>query len=95
MAHPFEAFTHIQNGRDPVATDSRKPEAENSVEASCLESLVQRRLGARVRKLRVIVRHDGVILQGLASTYYAKQLAQHAAMDLAELPIVANEIEVC
>ena len=50
---------------------------------------------ARVRKLRVIVRHDGVILQGLASTYYAKQLAQHAAMDLADLPIVANEIEVC
>ncbi|HEV8063109.1 MAG TPA: BON domain-containing protein [Gemmataceae bacterium] len=62
---------------------------------SCLETLVQRRLGARVRKLRVIVRHDGVILQGLASTYYAKQLAQHAAMDLADLPIVANEIEVC
>ncbi len=64
-------------------------------DASCLETLVQRRLGARVRKLRVIVRHDGVILQGLASTYYAKQLAQHAAMDLADLPIVANEIEVC
>jgi hypothetical protein len=34
-------------------------------------------------------------LQGLASTYYAKQLAQHAAMDLADLPILANEIEVC
>ena len=52
-------------------------------------------MGARVRKLRVIIRHNGVVLQGLASTYYAKQLAQHAAMDLADLPIVANEIEVC
>jgi hypothetical protein len=78
-----------------VLADSREPNALINDEASCLESLVQRRLGARIRKLRVIVRHDGVILQGLASTYYAKQLAQHAAMDLAELPIVANEIEVC
>ena len=69
--------------------------AENSASASCLETLVQRRMGARVRKLRVIVQHNGVVLQGLASTYYAKQLAQHAAMDLADLPIVANEIEVC
>lgn len=78
-----------------MLTDSQDPHAEVSDEASCLESLVQRRLGARVRNLRIIVRHDGVILQGLASTYYVKQLAQHAAMDLAELPIVANEIEVC
>jgi hypothetical protein len=78
-----------------VLTHSRESEPENGADVSCLETLVQRRLGARVRKLRVIVRHDGVILQGLASTYYAKQLAQHAAMDLADLPIVANEIEVC
>ena len=78
-----------------MVADSRERETENSAEASCLESLVQRRLGARVRKLRIIVRHDGVILQGLTSTYYAKQLAQHAAMDLADLPLVANEIEVC
>ena len=78
-----------------MLTDSREANVELSDEASCLESLVQSRLGARVRKLRVILRHDGVILQGLASTYYAKQLAQHAAMDLGEWPIVANEIEVC
>jgi hypothetical protein len=64
-------------------------------EGANLETLVQRRMGARVRKLRVIVQQNGVVLQGLASTYYAKQLAQHAAMDLADLPIVANEIEVC
>ena len=61
----------------------------------CLESLVQRRLGSRVRDLRVVVRHDGVILQGRAATYHAKQLAQHAAMELASMPILANDIEVC
>jgi len=59
-----------------------------------LELLVQRRLGSRVRDLRVIVRHEGVILQGRAATYHAKQLAQHAAMELGELPILANDIEV-
>jgi hypothetical protein len=78
-----------------VFTQPDTPVAENSNDGACLETLVQRRMGARVRKLRVIVQHNGVVLQGLASTYYAKQLAQHAAMDLADLPIVANEIEVC
>jgi hypothetical protein len=59
-----------------------------------LELQVQRRLGGRIRDLRVIVRQDGVILQGRAATYHAKQLAQHAAMELADLPILANDIEV-
>jgi hypothetical protein len=59
-----------------------------------LELQVQRRLGTRIRDLRVIVGDRGVILQGRSSTYHAKQLAQHAAMELAALPILANEIEV-
>jgi hypothetical protein len=59
-----------------------------------LESLLQRRLGNRVRDLCVSVRPEGVILRGRAATYHAKQLAQHAAMELTELPILANDIEV-
>jgi hypothetical protein len=59
-----------------------------------LESLVQRRLGGRVRNLRVVVRQDGIILQGRTHTYHAKQLAQHAAMELGTLPIISNDIEV-
>jgi hypothetical protein len=62
--------------------------------AEHLESLLQRRIGGRVRDLRVVLKHNGIILQGRAATYHAKQLAQHAAMDLAGLPIVANDIEV-
>ena len=65
------------------------------IAAENLESLVQRRLGNRIRDLHVIVRNDGVILRGRAPTYHAKQLAQHAAMELGDLPIVANDIEVC
>ena len=62
--------------------------------AENLEMQLQQRLGSRVRELRVLVRHDGVVLKGWASTYHAKQLAQHAVMDLIDLPILGNEIEV-
>ena len=59
-----------------------------------LEALLARRLGSRVRNLRVVVRQDGLILQGRTETYHAKQIAQHTAMEVADLPIVANQIEV-
>jgi hypothetical protein len=60
-----------------------------------LEALLQCRLGSRVRDLRVQFYPKGVVIQGRAATYHAKQLAQHAAMELADLPILANDIEVC
>jgi hypothetical protein len=60
-----------------------------------LEERVQHRLSGRIHDLRVLVRDDGLILQGRAHTYYAKQLAQHAVMEASPLPIRANEIEVC
>ena len=63
-------------------------------DAEHLELQLQRRVGSRVRDLRVLRRPSGVVLQGRASTYHAKQLAQHAAMEILGQPIVANEIEV-
>ena len=65
-----------------------------SSEEEGLESMLLRRLGNRIRDFRVILLPDGLILQGRAATYHAKQLAQHAAMEIAELPILANEIVV-
>jgi hypothetical protein len=64
--------------------------------ADQLEAHIQRRLVGRagLRRLRVLVQEQGIILQGCAGTYYAKQLAQHAAMEASGLPILANEIEV-
>lgn len=59
-----------------------------------LETQTQARLGSRVRHFKVCRRNQGVILQGTAQTYYAKQLAQHFVMELSSLPILANEIEV-
>jgi hypothetical protein len=59
-----------------------------------LEAQVLRRVGGRVRDLRVLVRHNGIILLGRSATYHAKQIAQHTAMELTGLPILANDIEV-
>ena len=66
--------------------------SEPSVEQ--LEALVQRRLRGQVRDLRLLAGEQGLTLQGQTSTYYAKQLAQHAAMEITGLTILANEIEV-
>ena len=63
-------------------------------EDDCLESLMQRRLGSRIRDLRVLRLPSGLVIQGRAATYHAKQLATHAAMEFADEPILANDIEV-
>lgn len=60
-----------------------------------LEGLVQRRTGGRIRDFRIEVNGDRVVLCGRTSTYYAKQLAQQAAMEAADLGVCENEIEVC
>jgi len=59
-----------------------------------IEQLVLRRLNGRACSLRLEVCDNGLVLRGHARTYYAKQLAQHAVMELTKLRIRANEIEV-
>ncbi|MBI2806267.1 MAG: hypothetical protein HYX68_14910 [Planctomycetes bacterium] len=59
-----------------------------------ITTLLENRLGSRVRNLRVRVEDGGLILEGQASTYHTKQLAQHWAMEESSLPIFANKIEV-
>jgi osmotically-inducible protein OsmY len=60
-----------------------------------IEARMKCHLGSQVRHLRLVVRDNGLVLQGRARSYYAKQAAQHAAMEMTGLPVVANEIEVC
>lgn len=67
-------------------------EAITEPSAEQLEALVQRRSHGRVRNFRLFF--QGLVLQGQSSTHYAKQLAQHAAMEVSGLPILANDIEV-
>ena len=55
---------------------------------------VRRRLNGRVRDFHLLLQDNGLVLQGFAFTYYAKQLAQHTIMQSTRLPILANDIEV-
>ena len=59
-----------------------------------LQGRLQVELHGQVHDLRVLLREDGLILRGMSRTYYAKQLAQHAAMKATRVRIAANEIEV-
>src|SRR5687768_1407451 len=59
-----------------------------------LEQRLQNRLGGRIRHLRLLLSDSGIVLRGLARTYYAKQVAQTVVMMETTVPILANEIEV-
>jgi hypothetical protein len=57
--------------------------------AARLERMILCRTGGRISNLRVECTLQGVLISGRASTYYAKQLASHAA--LCEVPAAALE----
>lgn len=58
-------------------------DSTDSKPADHLKELIQRRLVGRVsvHDLRVLIQGQGLVLRGYVSTYYAKQLAQHAAVE--------------
>jgi hypothetical protein len=62
--------------------------------AAQAEATLRQQLRGKFRELRVVVCAEGVVLQGSATSYYSKQLAQHFAGKLFGLPILANEMEV-
>ena len=59
-----------------------------------IEDQVRDELTGLIRAFRLAGRDQGLVLQGHAQTYYAKQMAQHTVMKATGLPIRANEIEV-
>jgi hypothetical protein len=59
-----------------------------------LEQHIARRTGRRVRNLRVEVGPGRVVLRGRATSYYVKQLAQHAARALLPEVPLENRITV-
>jgi hypothetical protein len=61
---------------------------------SDLAARVQIRLGTRVKGLRVLRGARGILLEGCAQNYYAKQLVLHSVMKETQLPIELNGIEV-
>ena len=59
-----------------------------------IERIVRCRTGGRIRDLRIDVAEDNVVISGIATTYYAKQLATHAALEACEQFSLVNDIEV-
>lgn len=81
----------------PQAKDSPRSHEQPAAvlsEVAAAEVYLARHLRGRLRDIRITVHRDGVVLQGRASSYYVKQLAQHAVMTNVSLPIAVNEIEV-
>jgi hypothetical protein len=68
-------------------------ESPNSLQAH-VERLVRLRTGEMIRELRVEVLNDTIVLTGRTATYYTKQLATYAALDLLKDATLTNEIEV-
>ena len=66
----------------------------SGLELGQLERHLQSQLNGRVRHLQIVLHEKGVVLRGVSSTYYGKQLAQHSVMEALNQPILANEIEV-
>jgi len=63
-------------------------------EVAAAATHLQDYLRGRLRDASVSVHEGGVVISGKASSYYVKQLAQHAVMARVSLPIAANTIEV-
>ena len=74
-------------------SDATRLAVDNAL-VSRIERIVRCRTGGRIRDLRVDVSEEQVVISGVATTYYAKQLVTHAALD--EIPgrVLTNKIEV-
>jgi hypothetical protein len=59
-----------------------------------LERHIQVRTGRQIRGLTIELRPEQVVLRGQASSYYAKQLAQHGVRDLLPQVRLENHIVV-
>jgi hypothetical protein len=65
-----------------------------SERVSAILSKIQARTHGQVRELRVELADERVVIEGRARTYYAKQLAQHGAMDILTGQTIVNRIVV-
>jgi hypothetical protein len=79
----------------PVAhpAPANRPASQPTLE-DAIRARIEARLHGRVRNLKVRAGTDFVVLEGQCSTYYTKQLAQHAAMGILEDEQLENAIVV-
>lgn len=77
---------------------SARPTSTGRSHASQLETVIRERikarLGRRIRNLAVAVDRGVIRLRGECSTFYSKQLAQHAVAGVVEDEVIDNGIDV-
>jgi osmotically-inducible protein OsmY len=80
----------------PSVLRSRPTDAASEAKrlAADIERAIRVRTGRTIRGLSVTVTKRSIVLSGNCSTYYSKQLAQHAAMTLLADEKLVNDIEV-
>jgi hypothetical protein len=59
-----------------------------------IRNAVQLKTSGRIRGLRVALSNGRLIISGYAATYYSKQLATHAALDVAGTLVIQNDVIV-
>jgi hypothetical protein len=62
--------------------------------AVAIRQRIESRLGGRVRDLAIRIRGATIVLEGRCSTFYTKQLAQHAALGVLDEEQLENAITV-
>jgi osmotically-inducible protein OsmY len=77
-----------------AATQSHERSERNRQLAIAIRQRIESRLSGRVRELSITILDRTVVLEGQCSTYYTKQLAQHAALAILEDEQLENAIEV-
>ena len=86
--------TGLRTITDIEGPASRLGTADDEMLAERVELAVRRETIGAVHDLEVAVDGDEISLHGQCPSFYCKQLAQHAAMILAEARTVNNQIEV-
>lgn len=59
-----------------------------------IRQAIASRTSGRIRKLEIAVEGSKLVITGQSSTYYGKQLATHAALDVAETLVIQNDVVV-
>lgn len=78
----------------PSLSDCSTNEIPPGEIAELLEAAVKPLLGGSIQAFELIVGDGGIVLHGIAHSYYAKQQAQYAVMHSTRTPILSNDIAV-
>ncbi|MBN2295948.1 MAG: hypothetical protein JXM70_26185 [Pirellulales bacterium] len=88
-----DRISEIRQRYDSADNPIQETVAQADRLAASIESAVRRKTAGGVRNLHVKVNRSGIVLEGRCDTFYCKQLAQHAAMNVSANPL-SNEIKV-